>query len=154
MRSRKALLWSGLAATLVALPHLAGGQEGARPPQPSPCLRFAFDLWNPPLNWEGAGHSGNADTNGKAVRHLRDSIFLQQPGSSPADGMVWDDNSGGRRVFVFPVWWPAGIVIQFDSTTVGRDTLRGVAEAMVADGSAARPIAKVRALRVACGGSR
>ncbi|MEP7347993.1 MAG: hypothetical protein ABI877_22180 [Gemmatimonadaceae bacterium] len=134
--------------------HSAGAP--VRPPlhQPSPCLRFAFEAWKPPLNWEGAGHLGDADASGLAARRLRDSIFLQQPGSAAADGMVWDEKSGGRRVFVFPMWWPAGIVVQFDSATVPRDTLRGVAEAMVADGAAARPTARVRALRVACGDSR
>ena len=97
---------------------------------------------------------GKAEASGQAARRLRDSIFLQLPGSAVADGMVWDDQSGGRRVFVFPAWWPVGIVIQFDSATVSGDTLRGVAEAMVADGTAPRPTTRVRALRVTCGNSR
>ena len=139
---------------LVVFAISTAGQERAGPRQPSPCLRFAFDVWKPPLNWEEAGHAGDADANGQAVRRLRDSIFLQQPGSTAADGMVWDETSGGRRVFVFPAWWPVGIVVQFDSATVSGDTLRGVAEAMVADGAAARSTAKVRALRVSCGKSR
>jgi hypothetical protein len=139
---------------LVVLSSVVSGQESASAGQPSPCLRFAFGVWNPLLNWEEAGHAGKADANGQAVRRLRDSIFLQQPGSTAADGMIWDEKSGGRRVVVFPAWWPAGIVVQFDSMTVSGDTLRGIAEAMVADGAAARPTAKVRALRVACGQSR
>ena len=93
----------------------ASPQVGHDTPQPSLCLRFAFDVWNPPLNWEGAGHQGNADANAQAARRLRDSIFLQQPGSAAADGMVWDEKSAGQRVYVFPAWWPVGIVVQFDS---------------------------------------
>ena len=132
----------------------ASPQVGHDTSQPSLCLRFSFDVWTPPLNWEGAGHQGNADANAQAARRLRDSIFLQQPGSAAADGMVWDEKSAGQRVYVFPAWWPVGIVVQFDSATLARDTLRGVAEAMVADGNAARSAAKVRALRVDCGKSR
>ena len=150
--------WAGIRAGVVigvlAASRPAIAQVGRDAPQPSPCLRFAFGPWNPPLNWEVAGHPGNADANGQAARRLRDSIFLQQPGSAAADGMVWDEKSGGQRLFVFPVWWPVGIVVQFDSATLARDTLRGIAEAMVADGTAAQSIAKVRALRVACGNSR
>ena len=136
-----------LSTAITGQPSVVGGQ-------PSPCLRFAFGAWNPPLNWEAAGHAGQAESNGQAARRLRDSIFLQLPGAAAADGMVWDDKSGGRRVFVFPVWWPVGIVVQFDGATVSGDTLRGMAEAMVADGAAPHPSATVRALRVACGNSR
>lgn len=106
------------------------------------------------MNWSEAGHLGKADVSGAAARRLRDSIFLQQPGSDPRDGMIWDDKSNGRRLFLFPVWWPAGVQIDFDDTTLDGDTLRGTAVAMVADGNAAHPTAPVRALRVACGGSR
>lgn len=140
---RVTLIAAGVAATVAA--------TGTR--QPSPCLRFAFGAWNPPLSWESAGHAGNADASGQAVRRLRDSIFLQQPGAA-ADGMVWDEKSAGRRVYVFPAWWPAGIVVEFDSATIARDTLRGIAEAMVADANAPRSISHVRALSVACGSSR
>lgn len=120
----------------------------------APCLRFAFGAWDPPLNWDGAGHSGSADASGQAARRLRDSIFLLQPTASPRDGMVWDESSRGTRLFLFPAWWPAGVIIRFDSTLQVGDTLRGMAEAMVADGFVRRSTTRVRALRVRCGGSR
>ncbi len=154
MRLGTARVWRNLTIAGIVAAQAVRAQGARNVPQPSPCLRFAFGAWNPSLNWEGAGHLGDADANGQVVRRLRDSIFLQQPGSVASDGMVWDEKSGGRRVFVFPAWWPVGIVVQFDSATIARDTLRGLAEAMVADGSAARPTAKVRALRVTCGAGR
>jgi hypothetical protein len=154
MRPARALVLaaSTLGVMLAPTPGLTFGAT-AHAVQPSPCLRFSFGEWTPPLNWEGAGHHGTAEGTGGAARRLRDSIFLQ-PGSNDSDGMVWDEKSGGHQVFVFPFWWPAGIVVRFDSTTIARDTLRGMAVALVADGSTARPATRVRALRVACGRSR
>lgn len=143
----------GRIAVVMTVLLTAAPAAAQRQGSPSPCLRLAFESWSPPLNWGAAGHLGDADASGKAARRLRDSIFLQQPGAA-ADGMVWDEKSEGRRLFVFPAWWPAGIIIQFDSATVTGDTLRGIAEAMVADGDAQRSTARVRALRVACGGRR
>ncbi|MBV6520104.1 MAG: hypothetical protein MNPFHGCM_00209 [Gemmatimonadaceae bacterium] len=139
-----------MSATVLFLAVTATAQ---RPGASWPCLRLAFDAWSPPLDWASAGHAADSSASGKAARRLRDSIFLQQPGSA-ADGMVWDEKSAGRRLFVFPAWWPAGISIEFDSATLTRDTLQGVAEAIVADGDARRSTARVRALRVDCGGSR
>ncbi len=140
-----------LVVGIVALPSSLASQQSTRTP---PCLRFAFGPWRPPLDWEGAGHAGSAEHNGEAVRRLRDSIFLQQPGRDHGDGMAWDERSNGARLYLFPEWWPAGVVIQFDTTAVAGDTLHGVAEAMVADAGAQRSTARVRALRVACGNSR
>lgn len=136
---------------------LAFAGPGALAQQTTPnasCLRFGFGTWRPPLDWEAAGHPGSAERSGEAARRLRDSIFLRQPGSPPSDGMMWDERSNGSRLYLFPEWWPAGVVIQFDSTTLSGDTLRGTAEAMVADGSAARSRTTVRALRLACGSRR
>ncbi|MFN8570510.1 MAG: hypothetical protein U0132_00560 [Gemmatimonadaceae bacterium] len=124
------------------------------PDRAPPCLRFAFGPWQPPLDWAEAGHAGSAQGSGEAARRLRDSIFLQQPGRDHGDGMAWDERSNGTRLYLFPEWWPAGVVIQFDSTSLAGDTLRGVAQAMVADGDARRSTTRVRALRVACGKSR
>ena len=117
-----------------------------------PCLSFAFGGWTPPLDWQSAGHLGNAGESGAAARRLRDSIFLQKSSEAAAgrDGMMWDEQSGGTRLVLFPTWWPAGILVRFDPTSLAGDTLRGTAEAMVADAGQKNPTASVRALRRGC----
>jgi hypothetical protein len=155
-KARRCIRGRWIPGVVVSL-TIAAGTSAAQTPtdgRQSPCLRFAFGAWQPPLDWEGSGHSGNAGASGEAVRRLRDSIFLQQPGADPRDGMVWDEKSNGSRVYLFPAWWPAGVIIQFDSASLAGDTLRGVAVAMVADAATKGSTSRVRALRVRCGGSR
>lgn len=158
--TRSSARLASAAATLAVLLAVAGpawGQSAGdttRPHAPAdrPCLIFAFGTWTPPLDWQSAGHEGSADRSGAAARRLRDSIFLQNRDDAGAarDGMMWDDASGGTRLLLFPWWWPAGILVHFDTTTLAADTLRGTAEAMVADASHRNPTATVRALRRGC----
>jgi hypothetical protein len=151
---RIALLAVGAAAASVPAAAQNAGDR-ARPSVGAdgrPCLSFAFGTWTPPLDWQSAGHRGDAEESGAAARRLRDSIFLQKSGDAGAgrDGMMWDEQSGGTRLVLFPWWWPAGVLVRFDSSSLAGDTLRGTAEAMVADAGQKNPTATVRALRRGC----
>jgi hypothetical protein len=141
-------------ALAVAAPAGAQGSDSVRAEHP--CLRFAFGTWSPPLEWGMAGHLGDATETGSYIRNARDSIYMQGKGSESAhrDGMVWDEQSGGRRLLLFPIWWPAGVSVEFNGASLARDTLSGTATAFVANGAKQRPVTSVRALRVACGGRR
>lgn len=151
---RRAAEVAVLSLVVAAVPARAQRPDSLRAEHP--CLRFAFGTWSPPLEWNMAGHLGDATETGSFIRHARDSVYLQKKESESAhrDGMVWDEESGGRRLLLFPIWWPAGVSVEFNASSLARDTLSGTATAFVANGAKERPVTTVRALRVACGGSR
>lgn len=115
---------------------------------PTPCVRIAFGTWTPPLNWAGAGHLDSSARIAHRVQQRRDSVF-DQASSGGRDEMVWTEEAGRQRLILFPSWWPAGVMITFPPGALG-DTLRGEAEALVADLSRPRSRTGARVLRTGC----
>lgn len=112
------------------------------------CLRVGFGVWQPALDWGGAGHRDSAARLGARDRQLRDSVYDGAATAAGREEMRWLD--GGRRLIVFPPWWPVGITVTIRQA-VGElargDTLRGEAVALVADASLAAPRAPARVIR-------
>ena len=145
-----------LAAALVGA--ASGGRAQGRT-DASPCVRIAFGAWSPPLDWNGAGHHDSAARLGALSRRLRDSVFAGRVSASGRDEMQWYEEGDIRRLLLMPGWWPAGVLITFDTRprdSIGRsagiDTLAGEAVALVADGSRATPRAAARVIRAPCSG--
>lgn len=135
--------WAWRCGTAALLfPALMAGQPSAS------CVRVAFGQWTPPLDWNGSGHGDSSVRLGERIRELRDSVYAHAPRNG-RDEMVWTEADGRERLLLFPVWWPAGVVITFTSGATG-DTLVGEAEALVAD--LRKPASKTRArvLRNVC----
>jgi hypothetical protein len=114
----------------------------------TPCVRIAFGAWTPPLDWAGAGHSDSSARIASRIEQRRDSVFNGATRGG-GDEMVWTEESGQRRLTLFPSWWPAGVVITFPRGALG-DTLQGEAAALVADLSRPQPRARARVLRTGC----
>lgn len=105
------------------------------------CLGFAFGSWTPALDLKAAGHNPVVDT----------SHFARA-----AAGRDWATSGkrteGDTTFMLFPIWWPAGVVIALDHTpTSSVDTVRGKATALVADGRKASPTSSIRAWEKRCG---
>jgi hypothetical protein len=113
----------------------------------SKCWRFAFGAWNPPLNWEGAGHDGRAGDLADRVQRVRDSVFAKDSTALRNKAMYWEQTKAGWSVVLFPEWWPVGVKVDFDSTLVEGREMTGSAIALVADAGKAPSRAKARAIR-------
>lgn len=117
----------------------------------TPCLRVGFGAWEPPLDWQAAGHRDSASSVGARDRAVRDSVFDGTATASGRDEMRWSE--GGRQLMLFPPWWPVGVVVTFDSSamTLARgDTMTGRATALVADLRRPPPRAVARVARAGC----
>jgi hypothetical protein len=121
------------------------------------CVRVAFGAWTPPLSWGEAGHLDSVTRIAARTRLLRDSVFNGEATVGGRDDMVWFESAGTRRLLLFPAWWPAGVMVTFDSPardTVGApaasDTLTGKAVALVADGTREASGATARLIRRGC----
>jgi hypothetical protein len=117
----------------------------------SACWRFGFGAWAPPLDWSGAGHTGEARSMADRVRRIRDSVFVKDSIATNSNAMYWDRTEQGLVLFLFPHWWPVGVEVLFDAVAPGAAEMAGQATAMVADASQAPSRARVRAWQVPCG---
>jgi hypothetical protein len=113
----------------------------------SKCWRFAFGAWTPPLDWERAGHRGNAGEMSDRVQRIRDSVFAKDTNAVRNNAMVWERNRSGWSVVLFPQWWPVGVKVDFDSVLAGGTEMTGQAVAFVADASRENSRARARAVR-------
>ncbi len=113
------------------------------------CARIAFGPWTPALEWNRAGHRDSVNRVGRDLRAVRDSVFAGATTTQGRDGMDWFESEGFRKLFLSPVWWPAGVLITFDAPSRG-DTLVGHAVALVADASRPTPRASARVMN-SCG---
>lgn len=115
---------------------------GAAPADDAPqCLGFAFAKWAPALDWQHAGHGATPDS----------ALVPRAPGGRgwAADAL---GHEGDSTVVLYPVWWPAGVVIHFDrKPAVPGDTVVGRATALVADAESKAPQTTVRAWSKGCG---
>src|SRR5574338_36694 len=68
----------------------------------SKCWRFAFSAWDPPLNWEGAGHDGRASDLADRVQRVRDSVFARDTNAVRNKTMYWEQTGAGWSVVLFP----------------------------------------------------
>lgn len=153
--SRRALLLAAapvrvraMAMAVVAVVALcpAGSALGAQsappaaPPASEECFAFAFGGWTPALDARAAGHS----------TAVRDAPAPQAP-----HGRDWAMRLEAGRdttLMLFPAWWPAGVAVRFPrGIEAGRDTVRGTATALVADGRATAPKAAALLWRIPCG---
>jgi hypothetical protein len=103
------------------------------------CLGFAFSSWTPPLDLKAAGHNP-IDT----------AHFVHAPG-----GRDWAASGtraeGDTSIVLFPIWWPAGVVIALDHMPKSiADTVHGKATALVADGRKSSPTSAIRAWEKRC----
>ncbi len=105
------------------------------------CLGLAFGAWKPALNAVAAGHrqSGRFDTSAASRAPNDRDWALRLPAGRDTTLML------------FPAWWPVGVAVRVPAVdAVGRDTLRGTATALVADGQATNPTTTVLLWRVPC----
>lgn len=135
-RARLSLAALAIVALTITAPPLLGqhADSAAVDHGPPPeCFRFAFGAWDPPLDWERAGH-GYRPMVGEPGAHGRENAARTRE---------------DEPLLLFPSFWPVGVVIRFDSAA-GADTLRGTATALQADGSRPAPRSRVVAVRMAC----
>jgi hypothetical protein len=136
-----------LTTALVFLAHGRLQAQSAAPDVPSDrsdvayCLGFAFGTWKPALDLETAGHAATVDT----------THFLRAPG-----GRDWASAGakaeGDTTILLFPIWWPAGVVITLaHAPRSAGDTVGGTAVALVADGRKTAPETGIRAWEKKCG---
>jgi hypothetical protein len=119
-------------------------------PQDAPssrCWRFAFGAWTPPLDWERAGHRGNATEMSDRVKRIRDSVFARDTNAVRNNAMIWEQTRRGWTVVLFPEWWPVGVSVEFDSVFAGGNEMTGQATAFVADAHQENSRARARAVR-------
>ena len=114
----------------------------------SKCWRFAFSAWDPPLNWEGAGHDGRASDLADRVQRVRDSVFARDTNAVRNNAMYWEQTRAGWSVVLFPTWWPVGVKVDFDSVGAEGREMTGGAIALVAD--AGKPPSRARAKAIRC----
>ena len=103
------------------------------------CLGFTFGEWTPPLDAKAAGHPTFPPA----------ASLPQAPGGR--DWAVDDTTARDMQLLLYPSWWPAGVSVRFpNAPRTPRDTVRGIAIALVADGHVQSPEAKVMAWQVPC----
>jgi len=129
----------------VAQQHAAQQQSGMQPS--GLCWRFAFGAWTPPLDWERAGHGGNASEMSDRMKRIRDSVFAKDTNAVNNNTMFWERTSRGWTVVLFPPWWPVGVSVTFDSVLAGGNEMTGQATAFVGDASRDNSRARARAVR-------
>jgi hypothetical protein len=140
----RVLFLAAVFACVVVTPLRA--QAGQDAPS-SKCWRFAFGVWTPPLDWERAGHRGNAGEMSDRVQRIRDSVFAKDTNAVRNNAMIWERNRSGWSVVLFPQWWPVGVKVDFDSVLAGGNEMTGQAVAFVADASRENSRARARAVR-------
>jgi hypothetical protein len=137
-------------AITFALFLTSGALAEAQATEPTPsstCWRFAFGAWTPPLDWERAGHRGNADELAARVQRVRDSVFVRDTNAVRNNAMVWERTARGWSVVLFPTWWPVGVKVDFDSVLAAGREMMGNATALVADAGQDPSRARARAIR-------
>jgi hypothetical protein len=103
------------------------------------CLGFTFGEWTPSLDAKAAGHPAFPPA----------ASLPQAPGGR--DWAVDDTTARDMQLLLYPSWWPAGVRVRFpNAPRTPRDTVRGMAFALVADGNVRSPEAKVMAWLVPC----
>lgn len=120
-------------------------QDGDTPT--SKCWRFAFGAWTPQLDWDRAGHLGNASELADRVQRVRDSVFARDSNAVRNKAMYWERTKAGWSVVLFPDWWPVGVKVDFDSVSAGGSEMTGEATALVANAGAELSRARARAMR-------
>ena len=131
-----------VAALLISAPELKAQARAPGADDTDFCLGFTFGAWKPALDWVEAGHRPGVDT----------TRYPKAPGGR--DWAVSGAKSEGDTTFVlFPVWWPAGVVVSLERTPMtAADTVRGRAMALVADGRKRSPTSIIRAWQKSCHG--
>ncbi|MGQ0647498.1 MAG: hypothetical protein ACT4P7_07985 [Gemmatimonadaceae bacterium] len=139
-----------------AVPGTTGLIQAQAPALSLACARLTFGPWSPPLNWSGAGHADSATQVAAMVRRIRDSVYTGRTTAMGRDEMQWIETNAGRRLMLYPSWWPAGVMITFDSsgdtvsTSPPGDVLTGAAVGLVADAAQPQPRAAVRVVHMSC----
>jgi hypothetical protein len=131
----------------LTLARPASAQQVDPPAPSSTCWRFAFGAWTPPLDWERAGHRGNADDLASRVQRVRDSVFARDTNAVRSNAMVWERSARGWSVVLFPPWWPVGVSVEFDSVLAEGREMAGRATALVANAGQEPSRARARAVR-------
>lgn len=135
------------AAAILGASRAAHAQSPATVEPSSVCWRFAFSAWDPPLDWEKAGHDGKAAELAERVRRVRDSVFVKDSTATRNNAMVWEQAGRGWSVVLFPPWWPVGVKVEFDSIYAEGREMAGRALAFVADAAQQPSRARARAVR-------
>ena len=139
----KILILGGVfALTFIEAPAVAQAQASLSR-APDECFGFSFGRWDPPLSSASSTYSPGYDPKSSAPAGAPRAWAMRSPTGSPNQTQPADS-----VLLLFPVWWPAGLAIQW--TEQRGDTLIGVARALVADGRAKNPETAVRAKHVAC----
>ena len=128
---------------LLAAPLAAQGQGNAAPDE---CFGFSFGPFTPALDFAAAGHPGKAaDMRGWPTGRREEVPTARE------SAIRVDDDLRDSLLILYPSWWPAGIAVHWSSRGSLGDTLKGVAHAFVANGTAKVPTSSVRGWRVPCG---
>ena len=136
-----------LVALFVGASSAGNAQSTTQDAPSSRCWRFAFSAWTPPLDWERAGHRGNATEMSDRMKRIRDSVFAKDTNAVHNNAMLWERTSRGWTVVLFPQWWPVGVSVDFDSVLAGGYEMTGQATAFVADANQENSRARARAVR-------
>jgi hypothetical protein len=132
----------------IALLSALGGASGtatAQAPDANTCLRFAFGVWKPVLDWKAAGHPGSVDS----VRVAR-----AEGGQAWAAGIPSTTRTtpGDTLLMLYPAFWPVGVIVSFNPRAfTARDTVAATAVALVGDALKANPVSAVKLWKVPCG---
>jgi hypothetical protein len=137
--ARPPVMFGALALGLGLLGR-AAAQEPAtseRPASPAPdeCFGISFGPWDPPLDWNAAGHPTEAPPAAVPL---------------PGRGDAIHSDASDSTLLLFPTWWPAGVVVRFPRRLASADTVEAEATAMVADGRMRAPKSHVQVRRVPC----
>lgn len=127
---------------LLALP----AQSQAPDPRPSECWAFVFGPWKPALDWAAAGHAA-------ATPHVRlpPAPEASTTGGAPRHDAAHHPGAKGASLVLYPTWWPVGVGITLERDAALGDTVRGVAQAFVADGRRTPPESRILAIKRDCG---
>ncbi len=145
---RSLVLLTVVAALGAADVRAQGASDAGRSPA---CYRFAFGSWTPPLDWANAGHDSATRGYLKEARPSG-SVHAGAASNGRRESAVLDSIGGVQQLILLPSWWPAGVTVRFPVFASASDTVRGTAQAFVADGRAEVPTAQVAVWRVQCGG--
>src|SRR4051812_4233423 len=69
------------------------------------CLGFSFTPWKPALNLADAGHNP-----------VVDSSRFPRPGGGRDWAASGTKSEGDTTFFLFPIWWPAGVIVSLEHT--------------------------------------
>lgn len=126
------------------MPTTATGQS-VPANEPPLCLRFRFGAWAPALDWSAAGHPGT-------IENFRVDRAAQGQAWAAGVAPTTKTAAGDTVLVLYPSFWPVGVMVTFNPRAfAGADTVKGTAQAFVADGRKASPTSVATLFRVSCG---